>query len=86
MCFLPLTVCDQWTYGRLLLTVLLQRERETLDGGLVPETAEDLEKLVLTSSDDSVLWIRFMAFHLQNSRIEEARATGQKALQTISFR
>ncbi|PSN36927.1 Protein RRP5 [Blattella germanica] len=51
-----------------------------------PQTADDFDRLVLSSPNSSVCWIKYMAFHLQAAEIEKARAVARRAITTISFR
>uniref|UniRef100_A0A8C7J755 Protein RRP5 homolog n=1 Tax=Oncorhynchus kisutch TaxID=8019 RepID=A0A8C7J755_ONCKI len=65
---------------------LTKLETELMDPGLRPQTAASFERLLLGSPDSSLLWLQFMAFHLQATQIEQARAVAERALKTISFR
>ncbi|KAJ9583610.1 hypothetical protein L9F63_022054, partial [Diploptera punctata] len=51
-----------------------------------PKSADDFDRLVLSSPNSSLCWIKYMSFHLQATEIEKARAIAQRALSTISFR
>ncbi|XP_033098849.1 protein RRP5 homolog [Anneissia japonica] len=61
-------------------------EQALMQEDRTPETAEDFNRLVLSSPNSSMIWIRYMAFHLQNSEAEKARAVAERALETINFR
>ncbi|XP_060027377.1 protein RRP5 homolog [Erinaceus europaeus] len=61
-------------------------EEALMDPGRQPESADDFDRLVLSSPDSSILWLQYMAFHLQATEIEKARAVAERALKTISFR
>ncbi|XP_028314722.1 protein RRP5 homolog isoform X1 [Gouania willdenowi] len=65
---------------------LVQREAELMDPNLRPEDAAAFERLLLASPNSSLLWLQFMAHHLQATQIEQARAVAERALKTISFR
>ncbi|XP_066549502.1 protein RRP5 homolog [Amia ocellicauda] len=65
---------------------LLRVETELMDSGRRPQTANDFDRLLLSSPDSSLLWLQYMAFHLQATEIEQARAVAERALKTISFR
>ncbi|XP_064171812.1 protein RRP5 homolog [Anguilla rostrata] len=67
-------------------SALAQREGELMDPGRRPQSAAGFERLVLGSPDSSLLWLQYMAFHLQAAEIEQARAVAERALKTISFR
>ncbi|XP_021101261.1 protein RRP5 homolog isoform X2 [Heterocephalus glaber] len=65
----------------------LSRIEEALrDPGRQPESADDFDRLVLSSPSSSILWLQYMAFHLQATEIDKARAVAERALRTISFR
>ncbi|XP_067114996.1 protein RRP5 homolog isoform X2 [Osmerus mordax] len=65
---------------------LSEREAELMDPALRPQDAGSFERLLLASPDSSLLWLQYMAFHLQATQIEQARAVAERALKTISFR
>ncbi|XP_054896895.1 protein RRP5 homolog [Poeciliopsis prolifica] len=65
---------------------LLQREAELMDPSLRPQDAAAFERLLLASPSSSLLWLQYMALHLQATQIEQARAVAERALKTISFR
>nr|XP_002123749.3 protein RRP5 homolog isoform X2 [Ciona intestinalis]XP_018671168.1 protein RRP5 homolog isoform X1 [Ciona intestinalis] len=48
-----------------------------------PESAVEWEKLLLLHHNESMLWIRFMAFHLRSREIEKARNVAEKSLTLI---
>ncbi|KAI8065426.1 hypothetical protein BC940DRAFT_276026 [Gongronella butleri] len=51
-----------------------------------PQSVGDFERLLVGSPNSSYLWINYMAYQLQLSEIEKARAIGERALKTINFR
>lgn len=65
---------------------LARLEDALMDPGRQPESADDFDRLVLSSPNSSILWVQYMAFHLQATEIEKARAVAERALKTISFR
>ncbi|XP_040891171.1 protein RRP5 homolog isoform X2 [Toxotes jaculatrix] len=65
---------------------LVQRETELMDPNVRPEDAAAFERLLLASPNSSLLWLQYMAHHLQATQIEQARAVAERALKTISFR
>lgn len=65
---------------------LYEIERKRLEGERQLETAEDFDCLVLNSPNSSLLWLRYMAFHLETAEVDKARAVAERALKTISFR
>ncbi|XP_029285082.1 protein RRP5 homolog isoform X2 [Cottoperca gobio] len=65
---------------------LVQRETELMDPSLRPQDASAFERLLLASPNSSLLWLQYMANHLQATQIEQARAVAERALKTISFR
>uniref|UniRef100_A0A1A8CQL2 Protein RRP5 homolog n=1 Tax=Nothobranchius kadleci TaxID=1051664 RepID=A0A1A8CQL2_NOTKA len=65
---------------------LVQTEAKLMDPNLRPEDAATFERLLLASPNSSLLWLQYMAHHLQGTQIEQARAVAERALKTISFR
>ncbi|XP_030890542.1 protein RRP5 homolog [Leptonychotes weddellii] len=65
---------------------LSRMEEALMDPGRQPESAHDFDRLLLSSPNSSILWLQYMAFHLQATEIEKARAVAERALKTISFR
>ncbi|KAK2919332.1 protein RRP5 homolog isoform X1 [Channa argus] len=65
---------------------LIQREAELMDPTLCPQDAAAFERLLLGSPNSSLLWLQYMAHHLQATQIEQARTVAERALKTISFR
>lgn len=63
-----------------------QTEQALLDQDRAPESTDDFDRLVLTSPNNSVLWLQYMAFHLHITEIDKARAVAERAIKTISFR
>ncbi|XP_048249313.1 protein RRP5 homolog isoform X1 [Haliotis rufescens] len=61
-------------------------ERQQLEGDQIPVCSNDFDRLVLQSPDSSLLWTRYMAFHLETAEIDKARTVAERALKTISFR
>merc|ERR1712232_1290552 len=50
-----------------------------------PQSVEDFERLLLTQGDTSIVWIRYMAFHLKMSDLERARQVAERAVKHIGF-
>lgn len=57
-----------------------------MDVGKKAESAEDFDRLLLATPDDSSLWVEYMAFYLHTAEVDKARAVAQRALRSISFR
>lgn len=51
-----------------------------------PQSVADFERLVVSSPNSSYIWVNYMAYQLQLSEIEKARAIAERALKTINFR
>lgn len=64
----------------------MQREAQLMDPNLRPEDVASFERLILASPNSSLLWLQYMAHHLQATQIEQSRAVAERALKTISFR
>uniref|UniRef100_A0A8C3DLD0 Protein RRP5 homolog n=1 Tax=Corvus moneduloides TaxID=1196302 RepID=A0A8C3DLD0_CORMO len=65
---------------------LCRVEAALMDPSRQPQSADDFDRLVLGSPNSSILWLQYMAFHLQATEVEKARAVAERALKTISFR
>ena len=63
-----------------------EQEKRLLDDEAVPESVDDFERLVLTSPNDSSIWIKYMAYHLELAEVGIARSVVDRALSTINFR
>ena len=48
-----------------------------------PQKASDFERLLLGQPSNSVLWLGYMAYHLQLNEVEKARTLAERALKTI---
>lgn len=66
---------------------LRKREEENADGQWAdnPRSVEDFERLLLTQGDTSIVWIRYMAFHLKMSDLERARQVAERAVKHVGF-
>ena len=73
-------------YQRLSCFSLLQTEQSLLDQNRLPETADDFDRLVVSSPNNSVVWLQYMAYHLHTTDFDKARAVAERALKTISVR
>ena len=65
---------------------LSQIEEELNNPDRTPVTTDDFDRMVLASPNSSILWLQYMAFHLENAEIEKARTVAQRALKIMSFR
>nr|XP_014354054.1 PREDICTED: protein RRP5 homolog [Latimeria chalumnae] len=68
-----------------------EKELSRIEAGLIdptrrPQTADDFDRLALSSPNSSIVWLQYMAFHLHATEVEKARAVAERALKTISFR
>ena len=66
--------------------LIKEKEAKLLDANAAPETAEEFERLVVSSPNSSYIWIKYMAFHLELTEIEKAREVSERALKAINFR
>ncbi|XP_017084123.2 LOW QUALITY PROTEIN: protein RRP5 homolog [Drosophila eugracilis] len=67
-----------------------QRLREIEERNADPkarlETIDQYERLVIAQPNNSISWLKYMAFLLSNTEIEKARDLTRRAISTISFR
>lgn len=66
-------------------TEIRLREESLARDADAPEIAEDYERMLMGEPNSSVLWIRYMAFCLELSQVEKARAIAERALETIAL-
>ncbi|KAL8147183.1 rRNA biogenesis protein RRP5 isoform X2 [Apium graveolens] len=52
----------------------------------IPRTADEFEKLIRNSPNNSFLWIKYMEFMISLSDVEKARSIAERALRTINIR
>ncbi|KPI39011.1 rRNA biogenesis protein rrp5 [Cyphellophora attinorum] len=50
-----------------------------------PQSADDFERLLLSDADSSMLWLQYMAFHMNLGDVDEARQIGERALKSIGL-
>lgn len=89
-----LTAAERRDKGRQRRAEAAAEERAlaALEAGLVdgaraaPQSADDFDRLLLASPNSSILWLQYMAMHLEQAEVDKARATAQRALQQIGFR
>ncbi|XP_012263941.2 protein RRP5 homolog [Athalia rosae] len=63
------------------------REREqALASNQLPNSPDQFDRLVMSTPDNSLIWVQYMAYHLQATEIEKARAVAKRAIRTINFR
>lgn len=61
-----------------------KEQDEAEQDGLMAETPDDYERLLLTEGNSSAVWIRYMAYYLKTKEVDKARAVAQRGLKTIS--
>lgn len=61
-------------------------ENELADPMLQPHTPDHFERLLLQSRNSSLIWIKYMAFHMESAELDKARTVARKALRTINYR
>ncbi|XP_050532956.1 protein RRP5 homolog [Daktulosphaira vitifoliae] len=61
-------------------------EQELIHIETNPQNADHFDRLVLANPNNSLIWIKYMACHLQATEVEKARAIAKKALSTIDSR
>ncbi|KOC61617.1 Protein RRP5 like protein [Habropoda laboriosa] len=64
----------------------IRQREEALASNQLPNSVDQFDRLVLASPDSSIIWLQYMAYHLQTTEIEKARAVARKAVKTINFR
>ncbi|GAB2295441.1 hypothetical protein Dimus_029608 [Dionaea muscipula] len=62
----------------------IRAAEERLLQGDVPRTADEFEKLIRSSPNNSFVWIKYMSFKLDSADIEGARSIAERGLKTIN--
>ena len=62
-----------------------QAERD-FEKAKLPENVSEWERAILSSPNNSELWLRYSAFHIMSGEIEKARVIFDRALKSINFR
>merc|ERR1712150_199951 len=65
---------------------LYQVEKRVQEGLDIPKSISDYEKFLMHSPNSSLVWIKYMAFHVQQYELDKARGIAERAIKTISFR
>ncbi|XP_058169032.1 protein RRP5 homolog [Anopheles ziemanni] len=81
-----LTAKERFEIIKLEEERLRKIEEELANPSTDPHTPDQFERLVLAQPNNSMLWIRYMAFHMESAELDKARAVARKALKTINFR
>ncbi|KAL2429679.1 rRNA biogenesis protein rrp5 [Exophiala dermatitidis] len=50
-----------------------------------PHSIDDFERLLMSEPDSSLLWLQYMAFHLELGDADQARQIGERALKSIGL-
>ncbi|XP_055612693.1 protein RRP5 homolog [Uranotaenia lowii] len=61
-------------------------EEELADASVDPHTPDQFDRLVLAQPNSSLVWIRYMVFHMESAEIDKARAVARRAIKAINFR
>lgn len=64
----------------------IRQREEALASNQAPNSSDQFDRLVLSSPDSSLVWLQYMAYHLQATEIDKARAVARRAIKTINFR
>ncbi|XP_076167396.1 ribosomal RNA Processing 5 [Ptiloglossa arizonensis] len=64
----------------------IRQREEALASKQLPNSVDQFDRLVLASPDSSIIWLQYMAYHLQTTEIEKARAVARRATKMINFR
>ncbi|CAB3387719.1 Hypothetical predicted protein [Cloeon dipterum] len=81
-----MTLAERRAQARKEEEKLVIAEQKLMDEDQSPQSVDEFDRLLMASPDSSIVWVQYMAFHLQATEIEKARAVARKAINTISFR
>lgn len=77
---------DGPTKKRLIHEKEVRSMEEALVKSNQPTSVEEFDRMILATPNNSLLWIKYMVFHLQISEVEKARNTFRRAVKSIGFR
>ncbi|CAL7942589.1 unnamed protein product [Xylocopa violacea] len=80
-----LSAAERREQERIKEREIRQRE-EALASNQLPNSVDQFDRLVLGSPNSSIIWLQYMAYHLQTAEIEKARSVAKRAVKTINFR
>ncbi|XP_068986116.1 protein RRP5 homolog [Bombus flavifrons] len=63
----------------------IRQREETLANSELPNSVDQFDRLVSASPDSSIVWLQYMAYHLQTTEIEKARTVARRAVKMINF-
>ena len=66
--------------------MLIRDKEQSLQDGLLPQSANDFERMLVGDPNSSYLWVQYMAHYLMNIDIDAARKVAERALRVINFR
>lgn len=64
----------------------IRQREEALASNELPNSVDQFDRLVMASPNNSLVWLKYMTYHLQATEIEKARSIARRALKTINFR
>lgn len=64
----------------------IRQREEALANNQLPNSVDQFDRLVLARPNSSIIWLQYMAYYLQTTEIEKARAVARRAVKTINFR
>lgn len=64
----------------------IRQREEALASSQAPNSIDQFDRLILSSPDSSLVWLQYMAYHLQATEIDKARTVARRAIKTINFR
>ncbi|KAL0119658.1 hypothetical protein PUN28_007830 [Cardiocondyla obscurior] len=64
----------------------IRQREEALASNQAPNSIDQFDRLVLSSPDSSLVWLQYMAYHLQATEIDKARAVVRRAIKAINCR
>ncbi|KYN28988.1 Protein RRP5 like protein [Trachymyrmex cornetzi] len=64
----------------------IRQREEALVSNQAPNSIDQFDRLILSSPDSSLMWLQYMAYHLQATEIDKARAVARRAIKMINFR
>ncbi|KAK0174487.1 hypothetical protein PV327_010250 [Microctonus hyperodae] len=64
----------------------IRAREEELVSNQIPNSADQFDRLLLARPNSSIIWIQYMAHHLQAAEVDRARAVAKRAIQKMNYR
>lgn len=82
----PKTAAEKKAAAKEAEKCLRLAEQQLLEAEINPQSVDHFERLTLAEPNNSLIWVKYMAHHLQAAEIDKARAVANRAFKIMSHR